>query len=332
MKTHALLFTGPGTMRVGEIHLPDPAADEVLVRTSWSCISPGTESRCLAGKQAGAPPWPFIPGYALAGTVIDAGASAAVEPGSRVFCSGTRAADVATCWGGHTAHALVKAADLHVLPADADLKHASLGKLAAIAWHGVKLGNVSNDDRVAVIGLGILGQLSARLCRMLGAEVFATDRIASRTELAAAAGIRVFDGTAGIADGLKAIEPSGVDVVIDVTGVPSLLGGMADLLKDKPWDDSRPRPSRVIVQGSYPGSVEIPYDPFFMKEASVSFPRDAQPGDVREALELLTSGALRTDDLISLTSDPQHAQNLYQALSDPSSGAVCACIRWHDGK
>lgn len=326
LKSPALLFTAPGVVRVGTIELPPLAADEVLVKTAWSCISPGTEARCLAGKQDGAPPWPFIPGYALTGVVVAAGKDAGLLPGAAVFCQGTKTRDVATCWGGHTGHAVAAASAVYPLPEGIDLKTACLAKLAAIAWHGVKLGGITEADRVAVVGLGILGQLAARLCRMTGAEVWASDRISQRMELARSAAIHTFDGV----DKLRELVPDGVDVVIDVTGAPALLSAIPELLKDKPWDDTQPRPSRVIVQGSYPGTVAVPYDAFFMKEASLLFPRDSQPRDIREVIGFMAEGRLQVNDLISRTAAPADAASLYAVLADPESGTVGCAVDWRD--
>jgi D-arabinose 1-dehydrogenase-like Zn-dependent alcohol dehydrogenase len=68
-KTEALFVTEKNTVAPGELELPSPGQYEVLVRTAYSCISPGTEMRCLAGNESGSTIYPFIPGYALTGEV-----------------------------------------------------------------------------------------------------------------------------------------------------------------------------------------------------------------------------------------------------------------------
>ncbi|MCD8483837.1 MAG: hypothetical protein LR015_15015 [Verrucomicrobia bacterium] len=139
MKTSTLLMTGVGRVELSETELPAIAADEILLSTAYSCISPGTELRCLAGQQAGAPAFPFIPGYALTGVVIEAGPASGWEEGARVFASGTRAAGHTRCWGGHCGHAVVKGTDAIPIPAGLDLRAAATAKLAAIAYHGLTL-------------------------------------------------------------------------------------------------------------------------------------------------------------------------------------------------
>ena len=57
MQSRAILFTAVQTTSLGTVGIPEPGPGEVLVRTAFSAISPGTERRCLAGLQAGAPPF-----------------------------------------------------------------------------------------------------------------------------------------------------------------------------------------------------------------------------------------------------------------------------------
>ena len=75
------------------------------------------------------------------------------------------------------------------LPEGIDLSGAALGKLTAIALHGLKTAGVQPGERVAVIGLGPLGQLSSRLASILRAEVVAFDRKECRVALASEFGI-----------------------------------------------------------------------------------------------------------------------------------------------
>jgi NADPH-dependent curcumin reductase CurA len=54
MQGKALVATAVSQVEVQKVELPDPGAGEVLFETRYSCISPGTEMRTLAGKQRGA--------------------------------------------------------------------------------------------------------------------------------------------------------------------------------------------------------------------------------------------------------------------------------------
>ena len=73
MQTQAILFTDRQRATLTDATVPDPGPGEVIVETAFSCVSPGTELRCLAGAQPDGLPFPFIPGYSLAGHVIARG-------------------------------------------------------------------------------------------------------------------------------------------------------------------------------------------------------------------------------------------------------------------
>ena len=139
MRAEAITFDKPGVVSVREVEIPSPTRGEILVRTTFSGVSPGTELRSLAGQQVGTKEWPFIPGYSLAGTVAEVGDGVEVPLGARVFAAGTERASIALLWGGHVGYALVSEQQVHVADPQADLAELSLVHLAAIAHHGVRM-------------------------------------------------------------------------------------------------------------------------------------------------------------------------------------------------
>jgi NADPH:quinone reductase-like Zn-dependent oxidoreductase len=73
MQSQAVLFRDVQQVAVAPVEIPAPGPGEVLIKTVFSTISPGTELRCLAGKQPNAAPWPVIPGYSLSGHIVACG-------------------------------------------------------------------------------------------------------------------------------------------------------------------------------------------------------------------------------------------------------------------
>ena len=67
---------------------------------------------------------------------------------------------------------------------EVDLATASLFHMAGVSRHGVRLTKVEPGELVVVIGLGMIGQMSAQAARRVGARVIATDLIPLRVELA----------------------------------------------------------------------------------------------------------------------------------------------------
>lgn len=287
MRTPAILFTGPNQVVSSEVELPEPGAGELLLTTHYSCISPGTELRVLSGKQAGHTDWPLIPGYALVGEVIRRGAGATLPDGVLVFCAGTSRASVTRLWGGHVGHAIVAEAQVFSIPPKVEPIEASLAKLAAIAYHGMRLAHPYPDETVVVVGLGPIGQLSARLHAATGAHVLAVDVSKQRVQQACDAGIEAYVAGGNLADTLHEVLPHGADVVVDATGVASVVPQALELACELPWDGVARKGARYIVQGSYSTGFTVPYDPAFQREVQFLVSRDHLPRDVHAVLDLM---------------------------------------------
>jgi 2-desacetyl-2-hydroxyethyl bacteriochlorophyllide A dehydrogenase len=208
MKTTALFATAVDRVEVVEVLVPDPAPGQVIVEAIYTAISPGTEMRCLAGKQPGIA-FPFIPGYSMVGRIVARGAGVALAEGTLVFCQGTEKADRPLAWGAHIAHALRAEDSVFPLPAGVDPLEAGLAKLGAIAYRGVRVGGTRPHDEVAVVGLGPIGQLAARLHRLAGGRVVAADLSPDRVALAKAAGIEAVVPKEGLAAAFRTLQPAG---------------------------------------------------------------------------------------------------------------------------
>lgn len=328
MRAHAILFTAVDTVELAETTIPEPGPGEVIVEAAYTCISPGTELRCLSGQQPDSVPWPYIPGYALSGYVKQAGPNTAIALGTAVFCRGTKAAGHTRQWGGHTSHALVDETALYPLPPNVEPQDASLASLAAITLHGVRRSRPQLDERVTVVGLGPIGQLSARLHALSGARVVAVDRVASRVELARAAGIEAYVVESDLQATLQPVFSEGADVVVDATGASAVLAQALGLAKDVPWGDTLARGARYLIQGSYPAEFTIPYQQAFRKELAFLLPRDLQPKDIRRALELIGTGGLKVRDLASIIAPPSEAQHVYSTLRKGASDIMTAVFAW----
>jgi 2-desacetyl-2-hydroxyethyl bacteriochlorophyllide A dehydrogenase len=327
MKTTALLFTGVDRVELAETYLPEPGRSQVVVEAIYTAISPGTETRCLGGKQFDAT-FPFIPGYSMVGRVAARGTGVGLAEGALVFCTGTERADHPLLWGAHMAHALCNADRVHVLPAGVDPLDASLTKLAAIAYRGVSVAETRPHEEVAVVGLGVIGQLAARLQALAGARVVAADLDPSRVALAKSAGIDAMVPAEGLVAAFQPRQPQGADVVVDSTGVPSVLPQAVLLARLKPWDDALTAPARLVVQGSYPDNVTFEYHQAFIRELSVLFPRDNQPHDIQTVLRFLAEGRLKTRDLVTEVASPADAQETYHLVSAPKPGMLTAVFKW----
>lgn len=163
---------------------------------------------------------PQSPGYSSAGTVVAAGEGVTdLQPGDCVACAGV----------GFAVHAevacvprllLARIPPPHAMGGGPSAKvpfdEAAFATLGAVALHGIRTSEAKLGDTVAVIGLGLLGQLTVQLLKAAGCRVLGMDLDAARANLARQMGA---EGSASSASAFRdlCVEASrglGVDVVL----------------------------------------------------------------------------------------------------------------------
>jgi threonine dehydrogenase-like Zn-dependent dehydrogenase len=234
-------------------------------------------------------------------------------------------------WGGHCGHAVVKASDLALLPNNADPAAASAARLVAIAYHGVRLSKPSAHDTVLVFGLGPIGMLSAWLHALSGARVVGMDFSEDRCTRARTGGVETIHIAPGDPEPFwREVLPQGADVVVDTTGVPSVLTAAVRAAREVPWHaEDKPRP-RILIQGSYPkdGLPTLPYYDVFAREASLLVPRDCESRDITSALTFIARKALPIERLHNAVHPVSEAPSAYRSLTSPLTAPPLAIFRW----
>jgi threonine dehydrogenase-like Zn-dependent dehydrogenase len=202
----------PGMGRIRSKPLPEPGADQVLVRTLYSGISRGTESLVFHGRvppdqyqsmraphQEGEFPGPVKYGYITVG-VVEHGPAALL--GRAVFCLHP-----------HQDYYVVDASAVVALPVGVPPARAVLGAYMETAvtacWDAAPL----VGERIAVIGAGVLGCLTAwLLSRTAGIELALIDINPARAALAGALGLPFAEPDHA---------PGDCDLVIHASGHPA---------------------------------------------------------------------------------------------------------------
>lgn len=205
-----------GKIEVAEVPAPRVLPGCVLVRIGASLVSAGTErassefaSKSLLQKAKSRPDLvrdviskiqrdgilsavsavrsrldqPLSLGYSSAGTVVAVGEGVTdIVPGDRVACAGAN-------YAVHAEFACVPRMLVARIPsADVDFESAAFTTLGAVAIHGVRTAEAKLGDAVAVIGLGLLGQLTVQVLLAAGCRVMGFDPLQERAELARNAG------------------------------------------------------------------------------------------------------------------------------------------------
>jgi len=179
---------GNGHIGLIEENIPDVVPGTILVEVHNSLISPGTElggwrglRKELDNPDLKAEPTPF--GYSNAGVVAEVGAGVEeFKPGDRVACIGSG-------YALHTDYAVVPHNLCVLLPKPVSFAQGSYAMLAATALHALRRARPELGEYAAVVGLGLVGQLTAQLHQLAGNYVIGWDTIAFRTEIARKWGI-----------------------------------------------------------------------------------------------------------------------------------------------
>lgn len=286
-----------GAVEVKQTPAPGGGSGRVIVRTTHSLISAGTEramievaSKSLLGKALARPDWvkqvidkvksdgvaetwrqararldtPVPLGYSAAGIVVDLGAGVAgFSIGDRVACAGHP-------YAGH-AEVLSVPKNLCVpIPAGVSCEDASYVMLGAIALNAIRLAEPQLGERVAVIGLGLLGLLGVQILRAAGCRVIGIDVSPDKLELARALGATdavLADQAAGAVAAFTGSQ--GVDSTIVFAGSQSSgpVEQAAEITRER---------GKVIVPGLV--KLDLPRKQFFEKELRLVVPRAGGPG------------------------------------------------------
>src|SRR5688500_7768597 len=204
-------------------------------------------------------------GYSCAGYVQEVGRGAGeFAVGDRVACAGA----------GYASHAEVVVVPRNLavaIPNGVSFEDAAYVTLGAIALHGVRTAEVRLGDAIAVIGLGLLGQLATQIlvasgCRVIGIDLDPA-KVALARELGAEVAVARSDDVRGAVAAFTG--GNGVDGVVITAATqsndPVELAG--ELCRDR---------GRVTVVGAV--RVDMPRTSYYMKELELRISRSYGPG------------------------------------------------------
>ena len=192
MKRKFLAIDGRGIISVQEDTVPEYKEGEVLVEVNCSLVSPGTELGGIKGRREKPNPSakPYMFGYQNAGTVSAKGGGCdRLQVGQRVACLG----------GGYAPHATHGICPVNLafnVPDNISDEEAAYNHLAATALHAIRRAQPQIGEYLAVVGLGIVGQIALQLGRLCGCKVIGLDRLPMRLNLAKKLGAHLVINTA----------------------------------------------------------------------------------------------------------------------------------------
>ena len=289
---------------VQEVPAPAPDVRGIIVETHVAAISVGTETDALrAARQRGGRPlafcaalpekvvhhaqqgtlWPAVrrrlrrsapaspprqqlgkaTGYSCAGHVLDVGEGIwDVQPGDRVACAGSPHAEIVYA----PRNLFVK------IPDGVSDEEAAFVALGSIALHSVRQAELACGETVAVMGLGMVGQLVQQVARAAGARTIVADPVLERLHAARQTGAHLAldpDSAAMQGQVMAFTDGIGADAVILCMGgdSPRPMQQALDLVRDR---------GRLVVVGT--PRMDIPRGPLYRKEVELRIARSYGPG------------------------------------------------------
>jgi predicted dehydrogenase len=360
-----------GVLKVESVPAPTISPCEVLVANRVSLISPGTErstvqvaQKNLLGKALDRPEMarkvvaamqkdgifatlhrvfdrldtPVALGYSCAGVLLGVGRDVSgLSVGDRVACAGQN----------YASHAEIVSVPKHLcvkIPNGVSFEDASFVTLGAIALQGVRQAEPRLGDRVAVIGLGLLGQLTVQLLKASGCRVLGSDLDRSRRELAAELGADVVAGADELIETARAFSQGrGVDCVIITASTKSNepVETAGEIARQK---------GRVVVVGAV--GMTLPREPFYKKELEFRLSMSYGPGrydrsyeeqgrdypfgyvrwteqrNMEAFLDLIQQGSVKVAQLVTDRYPIEEAEVAYQRLTDGSASSLGMLISY----
>jgi polar amino acid transport system substrate-binding protein len=358
--------------RVKIIELPEPhvGPEQVLVQNVYSLISSGTELGTIGKtpvelvRQTIADPWmrhvvkqtvlatgpaqtarrvwqemimPREIGYSAAGRVLAVGEHVeGLQVGQPVAYAATGHAELVA---PHINHIVP-------VPDTVDLCHAAFVTVGGIVIQSLRRAEVQFGETIAVYGLGLLGQICARVAKAAGCVVVGIDIDEQRNELAERGGVELV------------VNPSKTDLkrqVMDFTqkhGVDATIicaSSDSDTIINSSMEITR-RQGRVVVVGYV--KLNIHPKEFLYRELDLKYSRAYGPGsyhtayekgridypfgyvrwtekrNLQEFIRLLHTGAVDLQPLIGETYSVDRAQEAFDAIRAGSLSGVAAVIAY----
>ncbi|WP_274364574.1 zinc-dependent alcohol dehydrogenase [Paenibacillus thermotolerans] len=250
-----------GKIVIKAFEAPIPSRGHLLVRTEFSAISPGTEMTALTRSSD----QPAVLGYSAVGRVERIGEDVTgYEIGQRVACYGApyaRHAELLSMPSNLTAK----------LPDHVTSEEAAFAGLGAIAIHALRTANLQFGEAVIIVGLGILGHMTAQIASAAGYRTAGIDLNAARAEQLRRQGLRhVYCSQEELERELTEITGGfGADAVL------LCAAGPGEQLINRSFEWIRDR-GKVVVVGDL--TTEFSRAKMFGKEAQVLISRAGGPG------------------------------------------------------
>lgn len=339
MKT--IIINKPGEVEIIEQAMPVRKQGEALLKILYGGIC-GSDLGTYRGTFAYAS-YPRIPGHEFSAEIIEIGDNDRnLKPGMIVTCNpyfncghcySCQRGLVNCCTSNETMGAQRDGAfsEYITMPIERiyDGKGLSAKTLAliepfCISYHGISRANIQPNDKVLVIGAGTIGVLAAVAAKAKGAKVYISDVAENKMNYA----IETFGLDGGILNDspenfIKRVEEitSGnyFDVTIEAVGLPSTFQACIDAAAFG---------ARMVQIGVGKRTHEFDFTLLQKKELNVYGSRNALKKDFLELIDLVKSGKVDLEKIVTNTYNLDEADKAFQDFSKNAASMLKVVIKF----
>jgi predicted dehydrogenase/threonine dehydrogenase-like Zn-dependent dehydrogenase len=273
---------------------------------------------------------PIALGYSCAGTVREVGR------GAEEFLTGDRVACAGVNYASHAETVFIPKNLAVKIPEDVSFTEAAFVTLGAIALQGVRTAEAKLGDSVAVIGLGLIGQLTVQILKAAGCRTLGIDLDSSRVELARSLGAEAavhrhddveeavarFTGGHGV-DAVIMTAASESNDPIELAGSLARDRAIVSVVGASPIDVPRrlyyEKELQLRLSRSYgPGRYDMQYE-----ERGIDYPigyvRWTERRNMQEFLRLVAAKAVQIEPLITHRYPIAQADQAYKLIAGKSN-------------
>ncbi|MGH9725660.1 MAG: zinc-dependent alcohol dehydrogenase, partial [Candidatus Acidiferrales bacterium] len=299
----AMVLRGPRDLWLDEVVNPKPGPGQVLVRLQSSGIC-GTDLKIYEGAIPAR--YPLIMGHEMSGEVVEGG-DGEIRNGQRVVidpalfcgtCFNCRAGQTNLCPNGvllgrdangsFADYLTVPRSHVFPLPDSVDRLSAPLIQVVTVCRHAQRLFETFPGQSVAVLGLGVTGQVHVQLAKAWGAyPVIGITRSAWKRRLAEELGadLTLPSEKACVRDVEEATGGRGSDIVIECTGEIPVIADAISM--------ARPGGTLVLFGISTATEGKLPFYQLYFKELKIVNPRAAKSEDFPASVDMVARGAVK---------------------------------------
>ncbi len=363
-----------GKIELADVPVPQCKNDYLLVKNVNSLISIGTEKsiielgkKSLLGKARQRPdlvkrfiekaktegfiktfkealgrldnPTPL--GYSSSGIVVEVGENInKYSPGDRVACIGAG-------YASHAEYITVPENLCCKIPDNVSFEEASFGMLGIIAMHGVRSAGVTFGEKVAVLGLGLLGLLTVQILKAYGCSVIGYDIDPDKVVLSERLGIdgafndsKEFGKFVGsftngygadsviITASTESDKP--INLAVDVSRMRAkiVVVGVCDIhpIRNEMWHKEV---EIIVSKAGGPGILDPIYEIKGI-DYPIGYVRWTENRNLEEFIRLISESRMRVKDLITHRFEIKEAVKVYDNIIKDSSKYIGVVLNYPD--